>query len=109
VRLRERISPSRAAQLFYTADLVDAETLHAWGLVNEVLPADRLMDRARALARAIARSSPEALGHIKALSAPAHERQRRFEAELEHFAEHIRGNDLARGLAAFRAKQPPPY
>jgi enoyl-CoA hydratase/carnithine racemase len=109
VRLRERISPSRAAQLFYTADLVDAETLHAWGLVNEVLPADRLMNRARELARGIARCSPEAVARIKALTAPAHERERRFEAELEHFARHIQGSDLWRGLAAFRAKQPPPY
>jgi enoyl-CoA hydratase/carnithine racemase len=38
VRLRERITPSRAAELFYTAGLVDAATLHAWGLVNEVVP-----------------------------------------------------------------------
>ena len=109
VRLRERISPSRAAQLFYTAGLVDAETLQAWGLVNEVVPADRLMDRAHTLAREIARSSPESVRHIKALTGPSLERNRRFDAELQHFAEHIRGNDIARGLAAFRAKQPPPY
>ncbi len=109
VRLRERISPSHAAQLFYTAALVDARTLHAWGLVNEVLPGDQLMDRALALAREIARCSPEAVGHIKALTSPSPERQRRFDAELERFAEHIGGADLARGLAAFRAKQPPPY
>lgn len=109
VRLRERISPSRAAQLFYTASLVDAETLHAWGLVNEVLPDDRLMDRALALAREIARCSPEAIGHIKSLTAPSPERRRRFEAELERFAEHVAGHDLARGLSAFRAKQPPRY
>jgi enoyl-CoA hydratase/carnithine racemase len=109
VRLRERISPSRASQLFYTAGLVDAGMLHAWGLVNEVLPADRLMDRARELAREIARCSPEAVGHIKALTAPRQEREERFEAELRRFARHIEGNDLARGLAAFRAKQPPPY
>jgi enoyl-CoA hydratase/carnithine racemase len=109
VRLRERISPSHAALLFYTASLVDAETLHAWGLVNEVLPGERLMDRAQALAREIARCSPEAVAHIKALTAHSPERQRRFEAELERFAEHIGGNDLACGLAAFRAKQPPRY
>jgi enoyl-CoA hydratase/carnithine racemase len=109
VRLRERISPSRADQLFYTAELVDAETLCAWGLVNEVLPADRLMGRARELARAIARCSPEALRHIKALHASSPQRRQRLEAELERFALHIGGNDLARGLSAFRAKQPPPY
>lgn len=109
VRLRERISPSHAAQLFYTAGLVDAETLQAWGLVNEVLPADRLMDRALELAREIARCSPEAVGHIKVLTAPSPERERRFEAELERFAAHLTGRDLARGLSAFRAKQPPPH
>jgi enoyl-CoA hydratase/carnithine racemase len=109
VRLRERVSPSHAAQLFYTAGLVDAQTLQAWGLVNEVLPEDRLMDRALALARDIAQCSPEAVGHIKALTAPSPERDRRFEAELERFAEHIGGEDLARGLSAFRAKQPPRY
>ncbi|HSC01026.1 MAG TPA: enoyl-CoA hydratase/isomerase family protein, partial [Burkholderiaceae bacterium] len=109
VRLRERISPSHAARLLYTADLVDAETLHAWGLVNEVLPAERLMTRALALANQIARCSPEALRHIKALTAPSPQRQQRLEAELERFAVHVAGHDLARGLAAFRAKQPPPY
>jgi len=109
VRLRERIAPARAAQLLYTAGLVDAETLHAWGLVNEVLPPDRLMERALALAREVARCSPEALGHIKALTAPAPERDRRIESELERFALHVRGRDLARGLAAFRAKREPSY
>ena len=109
VRLRERIAPSHAAQLFYTAGLVDVETLHAWGLVNEVLPADALMGRALALAREIARCSPEAIGHIKALTAASPQRRQRLEAELERFAVHVGGNDLARGLAAFRAKRPPPY
>lgn len=109
VRLRERVSPSRAAQLFYTASLVDAETLQAWGLVNEVLPSEQLLDRAHALAREIAQCSPEAVAHIKALTAPAPERRQRLEAELQRFAEHIGGNDLARGLAAFAARQPPRY
>ncbi|HVZ43495.1 MAG TPA: enoyl-CoA hydratase/isomerase family protein [Ramlibacter sp.] len=112
VRLAERISPARAAQLFFTATPVDAATLHAWGLVNEVLPAARLMDRAHALAQQIALASPEAVAHIKALTSNtprAAERQRRFEAELEHFAAHIGGHDLARGLAAFVAKQAPSY
>lgn len=109
VRLRERLSPARASQLFYTANLVAAETLHAWGLVNEVLAPERLMDRARALAREIALCSPEAIAHIKALTGPSPERQRRLEAELEHFAEHVRGKDLAEGLAAFVARRPPAY
>ena len=68
VRLGERMSPSHAAQLFYTASLVDAETLVQWGLVNEVVPRDRLMERAMEIAREICRRSPEANRHIKALT-----------------------------------------
>jgi acyl-CoA synthetase (AMP-forming)/AMP-acid ligase II/enoyl-CoA hydratase/carnithine racemase len=109
VRLRERISPSHAAQLFYTADMVDAETMRAWGLVNEVLPAEKLMPRAQELARQICRCSPEAVRAIKSLTAPSPERNRRLEDELVRFAEHVRGNDLAKGLAAFREKRSVPY
>jgi enoyl-CoA hydratase/carnithine racemase len=112
VRLAERIGPSRAAELFYTAALVDAGTLKDWGLVNEVVPKDRLMERAREIAAAIGQRSPEAIRHIKALTgrlAHPEERARRIRAELEWFAEHISGADLATGLAAFRNKEPPVF
>jgi len=112
VRLLERLSPSQAAQLFYTAALVDAETLAAWGLINEVVPKDRLMDRALELAREICQRSPEANRHVKALTgrgARSADRDRRLRAELERFAEHLRGRDLAAGLAAFRSKQAPRF
>jgi len=110
VRLSERVGPSRAAQLFYTASLMDVATLKDWGLVNEVVPGERLMERARELAREICQRSPEANRHIKALTgrmAHSDARAKRIRAELERFEEHIRGVDLAAGLEAFRAKQQP--
>ncbi|MEJ8573562.1 AMP-binding protein [Microbaculum marinum] len=109
VRLREKLSPARASQLFYTAELLDAGTLVQWGLVNETVPADRLMERALEMAREISRRSPEAIRHTKALTGPiarTADRQDRIRAELERFAEHVEGSDLATGLAAFRAKRP---
>lgn len=112
VRLAERVSPSRAAQLFYTASLVDAETLLDWGLVNEVVPAERLIGRATEIAQEIARQSPEVVRHIKAMISPAAqaiERQTRMRAELERFGEHVHGRDLHLGLTAFRNKQRPDY
>jgi len=112
VRLTERVTPSRAAQLFYTAALVDAATLLDWGLVNEVVPAASLMDRAMALAREIAERSPEVIRRTKALTgriARTPARQSQLRAELEQFADHLDGVDLTTGLAAFRTKQPPRY
>ena len=107
VRLPERISPSNAARLFYSAELMPAEVLKDWGLIDEVVPPDRLMHRAMELARTIAAASPEANRHIKTLTAPATRhpnRTERMRAELVRFAEHLEGHDFARGLAAFRGK-----
>lgn len=112
VRLMEKLSPSHAAQLFYTAELVSAETLHDWGLVNEVVSSDQLMDRAMEIAREISKRSPEAVRHTKALIRPiirSVERDSRIEAELERFAKHVDGSDLAKGLQAFRQKQDAQY
>jgi len=112
VRLGERIGPSRAAQLFYTASLIEAGTLKDWGLVNEVVPKQRLMERAMEIARGICAQSPEAIRHIKALTGrTAHPagREVRIRAELERLKDHLDGMDLAAGLAAFRMKQHPSY
>ncbi len=40
------IGMSRAAELFYTGDVIDAATAQDWGLVSRVVPADALMDEA---------------------------------------------------------------
>lgn len=110
VRLLERLSPSHAAQLFYTASLLDAATLRDWGLVNEVVPGDRLMPRAMEMARQIAERSPEVVRHIKALTGlRAADRALRLRNEIEPFGHHVDGADLAKGLAAFHHKQPPRY
>ena len=49
-RLPRRIPYNVAMELFLTGRHMDAAEAKHWGLVSEVLPADRLMERARALA-----------------------------------------------------------
>ena len=112
VRLLERVTPSRAAQLFYTAAAIDVQTLAAWGLVNEVVPAHQLMERAVEIAGQICTNSPEALRHIKHLigkrSRPRN-RDKRINSELSRLAKHVQGQDLEKGLAAFVNKQKPAF
>lgn len=48
------VGPARAAELFLLAEMVDAHEAERIGLVNRVVPADRLMDEARELARTLA-------------------------------------------------------
>ena len=111
VRLGERIGPGRAARLFYTAELVDAGTMAHWGLVDEIVPKERLMERAGEIAGEICAASPEVVRHIKALTRQPKdaERRARIRAELERFRMHLDGADLADGLAAFREKRTPVY
>lgn len=53
-RLSRLIGLGRAKQYSLTGNFLDAETALAWGLVNEVVPAEQLLPRARELARDIA-------------------------------------------------------
>lgn len=61
------IGSSRAAQLLFTGDVIDAATACEWGLVSEVHPPEALMDRAWELAESIAQQPPQSLRLAKTL------------------------------------------
>ena len=61
------IGEARAAELFYTGDVIDAQTALEWGLVSRVAAPEALMEKARALAAKIAAMPPHALRHTKNL------------------------------------------
>jgi 2-(1,2-epoxy-1,2-dihydrophenyl)acetyl-CoA isomerase len=58
---------SNASRLFFTGDVVDAETAKSWGLVSDIVPADTLMDEANKLASRIAEQPPQTLRMTKQL------------------------------------------
>ncbi|WP_213453238.1 enoyl-CoA hydratase/isomerase family protein [Rhizomonospora bruguierae] len=60
-----RILPKHMAQLMFTAKRVDAETALRWGIVNEVVPAATLMERATELAAGIAARDAVAVAFCK--------------------------------------------
>jgi len=61
------IGYARAAEMLFTSKVLDAATAREWGLVNRVVPADRLMDEAMATAAEVAAQAPQALRMTKAL------------------------------------------
>jgi enoyl-CoA hydratase/carnithine racemase len=65
--LPRAIGMSRAAQLLFTGDVIDAATAKEWGLVSEVVPAGALMEEAMTLAQRIALQPPQALRVAKLL------------------------------------------
>lgn len=61
------IGASRAAELLFTGDVIDAATAAEWGLVSRAVPADTLMDETMALATRMAAQPPQALRLAKTL------------------------------------------
>jgi enoyl-CoA hydratase len=64
VLLPQAVGVRRARQMSVTGDYVDAETALAWGLVNEVVPHDELLDRALELGRSIASNDPAGVSQM---------------------------------------------
>jgi 2-(1,2-epoxy-1,2-dihydrophenyl)acetyl-CoA isomerase len=65
--LPRTIGMSRAAELFFTGDTIDAATACEWGLVSRVVPAETLMAEAQAMAERIAAMPPHALRMTKSM------------------------------------------
>jgi enoyl-CoA hydratase len=69
IRLPELIGVNRARQLSFTGDFLDAQRAYEWGLVNEVVPHDSLLARAREVASHIATVPPANVREIRRMYA----------------------------------------
>jgi crotonobetainyl-CoA hydratase len=65
IKLPRRIPYHVAMELLLTGRWMDAEEAKRWGLVNEVVPPDRLLDRAHELADLLASGPPLVFAAIK--------------------------------------------
>ncbi len=109
--LAHSIGMSNAALMVMTGDPIDAQTALGWGLVSEVVAADALMDRARAIAFAIASRAPIAAETAKlnlraAVSMPL-DKAMEYERDLQAIC--FATEDAREGRAAFVEKRAPVF
>ena len=111
VRLPRRIGVGRAKYLMFTAQLLEAEVLREWGLVNEVVDDDRLPAAIEQLVLRLADKSPVGLARMKQLLTDSLEQPpaAAMRAELTTAALHYHSHDRAEGLAAFAEHRPPRF
>src|SRR5262245_20339392 len=57
IPVQRLLAPKRTLEMVLTGDDIDAATALAWGLVNRVVPRERVLDEAKALARRASRGS----------------------------------------------------
>jgi crotonobetainyl-CoA hydratase len=67
IRLAHRVPLPTATEIVITGDPISASRAYELGLVNRVVPAERVLDEAVALAERIARNSPAAIRAGRAL------------------------------------------
>jgi enoyl-CoA hydratase len=104
-KLSRMIGISRAKELSFSGNFLDAETACAWGLVNRVVPANELLVHAKALARDIASVDPKMVQAYKRLiddgyalpfaDAMAHEARVSRAANRQVSAEEVEARRLA--------------
>ena len=110
-RLPRLIGAARAKELFFTGNMFDAQTALEMGLVSKVVPPDKLMEEAMALATTIAAMPAVALKMIK--HAVDHGINMDLNSALafegECFILSYTSEDGREGLRAFVEKRKPNY
>jgi len=102
---------ARACEIGFLGDDIGPERALELGLVNAVVPAAELMDRAQAMAEKIAANAPLGIKAMKRLY--RHGLAEEFEAHSHHVLMQLltlfRSQDFQEGIASFMERRPPQF
>lgn len=107
-RILSQLPYAIGMEMLLTGDPIDAETAARWGLINRVVPAEKLMDEALAVAAKIAANAPLAVQAAKELAVRAREMPLNAGLRIEQLANRMLlfTEDAAEGPKAFAEKRP---
>jgi len=107
IRLPRVVGKFIAKELLFTGDPITAAEAHRIGIVNRVVPTDKLLDECLALAAKIAKRAPLAIGAAKACVNFGSEMDidDGMEYQLRESIEMFHSNDLKEGITAFFGKE----
>ena len=105
-RLVQFIGKGRAIELLISASLIDATTALQYGLVNYVVPAVELMDKAKAILTLVNTKAPLAIAKcIEAANAVYNETKNGYDVEMTGFGNCFATADMKEGTTAFVEKR----
>ena len=110
-RLPRLVGKGRALQLLLTGEMIDAQEAYRIGLVNAIVPAAEVVDRARAVLTQMLANAPVALALcIEAVNAGYDlALDEALQLESTMFGLSAATEDMREGTAAFLEKRPPRF
>jgi 2-(1,2-epoxy-1,2-dihydrophenyl)acetyl-CoA isomerase len=105
------IGLARAKELMFCGEALDARRALEMGLVNRVVPHEKLMDEAMEMARKLAKGPTRAIGMIKRMLNRSFESDLGTALELEASMQGIAVStaDVVEGITSFLHKRPPEF
>lgn len=109
--LPQLVGPSVAAEMFYTGEMIDAQTALRLGIVNRVVPAAQLEAEVEALAQKIAQGPPVAIRAVKGalFGSEKEELVKALDHEVEQQMKCFHSEDCSEGIRAFFEKRHPKF
>jgi 2-(1,2-epoxy-1,2-dihydrophenyl)acetyl-CoA isomerase len=109
--LPQLVGPAKAAELFYTGEMIDAKTALALGLVNQIFPAAQLEAEVKALAKKIAHGPTMAIRAVKKALFASHAKElaHALNNEVEEQMRCYLSDDCKEGITAFFEKRHPKF
>ncbi|MBN1829918.1 MAG: enoyl-CoA hydratase/isomerase family protein [Deltaproteobacteria bacterium] len=106
-----QVGMTRALEILLTGENFSAQTLCEWGFLNRVVPKDRLMDEAMALAERIASNGPRSIRGMVRLSriVPGLGLEEAFKKEVEIGMPIFASDEAREGIMAQREKRKPRF
>lgn len=109
IRLPQQIPWAVAMEMLLTGSSIDARRAYEIGLINRIVPADRLLDEAFALAETICANGPLTMRTAKEIAVRALDDEPNFVLEKAMSTRVFLPEDAEEGPRAFAERRKPDY